>query len=112
MALDYEFEIATDLGPLQALCLLADELGLVWADDSHLLGPALWLSAIEKSALGKAVMEEAFGFRPTLSVGFRLNPNVSDEEYEEGKRTMIRATILLLRHEPGDAVLLFNGENV
>ncbi len=78
-------------------------------DTTHLLGPALWLSAIKASQAPRGMVEEGFRFLPDLSMGFRLDP--SSDEYEEGTRVMMRATMLLLEHGR-DGVLLFNGEHI
>ncbi|XXF78916.1 SitI3 family protein [Myxococcaceae bacterium GXIMD 01537] len=109
MGLDNSLAFSTDLKSAQALRLLATRLGLEWADATHLSGPAVWVSAIEASADLKLMIEEAFHFRPDLSVGFRLDPNSDD--YEEGNRVMLRAVMLLLEHGR-DGVLLFNGEHI
>ncbi|MCY1075049.1 SitI3 family protein [Archangium lansingense] len=55
------------------------------------------------------MVEESFQFRPDLSVGFRLDPN--SDEYEQGNRIMLRATMFLLEYGR-DGVLLFNGEHI
>lgn len=110
MALDYFLSIATRLEPRQALQIINDELHLKWVEGTHLLGPGVVLSAIYESALSKSIIEEDFAFRPTVSIGFRLLPN--SDEYEEGKHVLLRATMILLNHEEGDAVLLFNGDKV
>ncbi len=109
MGLDNSLELSTDLKPARALRLLAERFGLEWADAAHLLGPAVWVSAIEPDQDFKRMIEEAFHFKPDLSVGFRLDPNSG--EYEEGSRIMLRATMLLLE-QGRDGVLLFNGEHI
>jgi hypothetical protein len=50
---------------------------------------------------------EAFGFTPTLHVGFRLDKDRADA----GRIGVIETTLGLLKELPGDAVLLFDGEN-
>lgn len=110
MATEFSLELSTDLKPARALRLMADRLGLEWGDEEHLLGPALWVSAVEATpGWSTAEVEEAFHFRPTLSVGFRLDPNSDD--YEESYHLLLRAVLLLLEHGR-DAVLLFNGETI
>ncbi len=95
--------------PEDALRLMAERFGMTWGDATHLIGPALWISAIEPNQNWKSLIEEGFHFIPELSVGFRLDPNSDD--YEEGNRVMLRATMLLLEHSR-DGVLLFNGEHI
>ena len=109
MGLDYSLELVTELQPLQSLRLLVDRLGLHWWDESHLGGPALWISAGVQTARWRALMEEAFHFSPNLSVPFRLDPNAP--EYRQGDRLMMRAALLLLEHGQ-EGALLFNGESI
>lgn len=109
MALDYGLELATDLKPAQVLRLLAEQLGLRWGDEDSLIGPALWIRAVEKTQVGREIIEEGFHFIPDVFVLFRLSPN--SEDYEQGHRVMLRATMLLLGHGR-DGVLLFNGEHI
>ncbi len=110
MATEYSLELATELKPTQVLQLLADELTFEWADATHLLGPGLWVSVIEKGEVGQEIIEESFGFRPTIVVGFRLQPETSEDE-KAARQMLLRATMFLLRKAPGDAILLLNGEH-
>lgn len=106
MSLDYYLELSTDLKPAPALRRLAERLGLDWADDTHLSGPGTIISAVEVTpGWWTEGIEEGFHFSPRLTVGFHYNK----EEEEAFNRIMLRATLLLLE-QPGDAVLLFNGE--
>ncbi|HEX8819450.1 MAG TPA: SitI3 family protein [Archangium sp.] len=109
MGLDNSLELSTDMTPEQALHLMAEWFEFKWGDDKHLIGPALSISAIEPGQGWKSIIQEGFHFSPDLSVGFRLDPNSND--YEEGNRVMLRATMLLLEHGR-DGVLLFNGEQI
>jgi hypothetical protein len=109
VALDYSLDIATELEPIQALHIVSDGLGLEWRTDTLLEQPGVQVCAIKNSELGQSVIEEWFGFRPTISVLFRIFTN---EDYEGGKHTLQQATMELLRQVPGDAVLLFNGETI
>jgi hypothetical protein len=109
MGLDYGLELATELKPEQLLRVLEEQLGLKWGDEKSLRSPALWIDVVETSSTGHEIIEEAFHFKPDVLVIFRLNA-VSDD-YEEGNRVMLRATMLLLEHGR-DGVLLFNGEHI
>jgi hypothetical protein len=113
VSLDHELELTTKLKPEEALRLLADRLGLQWGDEEHLFAPGLFVSAIVSAGGFREMIEEAFHFKPDLSVGFQIYS--SDQEapnaYEEAHRLMLRATMLLLEHS-GDGVLLFNGEHI
>lgn len=108
MATDYGLALSTSMQPEEALRLMVEQFHFNWDSDT-LMGPALWISAQVPPSGWKTMIEEAFHFRPDLGVVFRLDPN--SDEYEEGNRVMLRATMLLLEHSR-DAVLLFNGEYI
>lgn len=57
MGLDNSLEVSTELKPEQALRLISERLGLHWADDTHLQGPAVWSSAIEPDPDFKLMLE-------------------------------------------------------
>lgn len=111
--MEFGYETATELKPGDILELLSRARYLSWNNDhSLLLASALTISAIHEPPLGQAVIEDAFGFRPTVVVGFRVESNVSDASYQEAYQTLVRATVVLLHHDQGDAVLLFNREYI
>ncbi|MGK7876561.1 MAG: SitI3 family protein [Xenococcaceae cyanobacterium] len=99
----------TDTEPKEALLIISKKLNIEVTSDKHLLGQGVLIGAIKESTLARSQIEEEFGFRPTIDVRFRINPK---EEYQIGKRTVLRATIELLSKITGDAVLLHNGENL
>lgn len=109
MGLDYSLKLSTSRQPAELLRLMAERLDLKSWDESHLGGPALWIGATRISDSGRSTIEEGFHFSPDVSVLFRLDSN--SDEYEEGYRVMLRATMLLLEHGQ-DGVLLFNGEHI
>lgn len=109
MAIDYDLALSTSMKPRDALNLLVERFGFGWNGEQHLTGPASWISAIEPPSRWRQMIEEGFRFSPDLSVGFRVDPN--SDEYEEGRRAILRATMLLLEHGQ-DTVLLFNGEYI
>ncbi len=109
MALEFDLSISTEFEPMQTLQILSQRLGLERDSNMNLLAAGVSVSAITKSALGQSVIEDGFGFRPNIAVCFRIYPN---EDYEQGKVTLLRATVELLSQVRGDAVLLFNGEEI
>jgi hypothetical protein len=60
-----------------------------------------------EDALGASVIEEGYGFIPSVCVSFRLDK----EAIEAGVITILRVTMAILGRTTGDAVLLFNGEH-
>jgi hypothetical protein len=113
MGLDNSLELATEMKAADALRLLAMRLPLRWGDAVHLVGRGVFISAVDGGDVPDVMIEDAFHFRPTLSVGFRIDTGDDEDPgaYEEAHRLMLRATMLLLEHS-GDGVLLFNGEHV
>ena len=109
MALEFDLSIDTKLQPIEALSILSEGLNLEWTPEKNLRGPAAIVGAFYKRPLGKSVIAEEFGFQPTIDVWFRISPK---EEYQTGKNTVLRATMELLGKVSGDAVLLFNGEEL
>jgi hypothetical protein len=110
VAIEYDLEFATEFEPKVVLDVVAEKLSFKWWEQSHLIAIGLIMGAYnpsKTSELSQSCFEEAYGFRPTLSVWFRLDKFA---DYDEGYRNMMRATTLLLSYIPGDAVLVFNGE--
>lgn len=106
MSLEYELRIVTDWQPLEILKLLARELKLEW-EETRLCGPGIVLGVTPETDSRQSIMMETFGFQPTVDVWFWLD---SQENYQRGKQILLEASMLVLRHLPGDAVLLFNSE--
>jgi hypothetical protein len=109
MGLDYNLELAVGMVPAQVLHLLAQHLGFPLEAELQLNGPGLWIHTGETREARRALIEEAFQFRPNVSVHFRLSPN--DADYDEGCRNMLRAVLLLLELDAArDGVFFFNWE--
>lgn len=108
MALEFDFSIATEIEPLQILQVLAERFGL-GLDSGKLRGSDVAIVATQKTELGQSVIEQGFGFRPTISVGFRIT---AQDDYNKGKLMILEATIELMSKIEGDCILLFNGEEV
>lgn len=106
MSLDYTLNIATDVSPEKIAALLAFTTGLR-EDGVDLWGGAVNARVIRKTGLGQEIVEETFGFRPTIAVVFHVIPS---EGYDTGLSGVARAVAQALRCLPGDAVLLKSGE--
>lgn len=109
MSLDYTLKIATELEPAHIMPMLANGLGLTQSDDTSLRGEAVFAVVGRMKPLAQEITEERFGFHATLAIYFEL---YSDEDEDEGKRIIGRATAALLKHQVGNAVLLFDDEDV
>ncbi|MFB2976864.1 SitI3 family protein [Microseira sp. BLCC-F43] len=108
MSIDYQLYLSTALEPLQSLNILSKSFDFEWS--SELPNPWLFREEIVIGSLSDdepSIMEEAFGFRPTIYVWFRVAKN---QYGEKGFRTMLQAVMELLRQITGDAVFLSNGE--
>ncbi|MCT7952665.1 SitI3 family protein [Ancylothrix sp. C2] len=109
MSLDYDLRIATNLQPKQTLELLAKQLNFEWEKNQTLYSPGIVISAIAENENRQTFMQSLFGFTPTVNIWFWLDSN---QDYEQGKHSLLLATTTLLNSLPGDAVLLFNGESI
>lgn len=107
MALNYVLNLEANIKPVEALQLIYKYFGLEWHKKDSLAGLGVIVYATQISQIGQEVIAEEFGFQPSIAVDFRINPK---DAYKEGKDTLIRATLELLYHVPGNAILLFNGE--
>lgn len=110
MAIDYHLEFVSNLEPSEVLALLAEKLDFKWWEQSHLIGTGLTINSFNESRrveFTQIFFEQAYGFRPTICVSFRLDKFA---DRDEGYRNMFRAVNLLLSHVSGDAVLMYNGE--
>ncbi|HZI08510.1 MAG TPA: SitI3 family protein [Archangium sp.] len=108
MGLDYSLKLTTDMTRARALGLLAEQIPeLQWSEENKsLYAPDIIITVLELSSEGDSIIEENFGFRPSLSVGFRYPSN---RDYENFAKTMLRGALPLLA-QGRDGVLLFNGE--
>ncbi|KFA87882.1 SitI3 family protein [Archangium violaceum] len=108
MGLDYSLKLATDMTRANALDLLAKCIPeLQWSKEhGSFYAPDIIITVLELSREGDSIIEENFGFRPDLSVGFRYPSN---RDYETFVKMMLRGAVPLL-DQGRDGVLLFNGE--
>ena len=128
MSNDYTLKIRSALGPRPVLELLTAALeldaplepsgkALFVGTDLINIGARRVHDGDHWARVEGDIIEEGFGFRPTLSVNFKpLRPWEGDDDSfrlaDESYRLMQRGVFELLRHDPGDAVLLYNGESV
>lgn len=118
MALSYRLSIATELKPFQALNIVKERLNLEWSSsscNSYLFGADISLGAYLEDDCDEedsdcATIKEAFGFTPTIAVWFKF---INTGNYDKAVCTMFQVTMTLLSQKvSGDAVLLFNGEQI
>jgi hypothetical protein len=107
VSLNYELRIDTEWEAQQVSDFLSKELSLEWGEESRLLSPGVLIGVFPSKETRRSIMQLEYGFKPTIDVWFWLNSN---RDYEKGKHTLLRASMLLLSKLPGDAVLLFNYE--
>ena len=108
MSLVHSLEMASALEPAEAVGVMTHALADASRDENSLRAPGLFAVVTRPRALGQSVVEDDYGFRPTLSVLFEVYPN---EDYLGGMRAMMRAAVALLGHDAAaEAVMLFNGE--
>lgn len=109
MATEYYFHLTTPLEPQKALDLLVNENQFEWGPDQSKVpqigGYGLWVPAIKPYASTQSLYEENFGFRPMLSITFRIQ----SKEYGVAIRAIVRCVMTLLKQSSGDAILDSNG---
>lgn len=102
MAIEYVLYMNTQLQPSQASQLLIDVLGFRQAQEENAVwGYGLWVPISGKSPYGKTYTDEKLGIDLTLTVIFRVQG-----AWEEALPALVRSTMLLLRHDAGEAALL------
>lgn len=109
MSVDYELRLVTDWEPRQILEVLSKELGLQWQENSRLLGHGIVLGAMKETGERQSLMVEAFGFKPTVDVWFRVE---AEEESSPGKTILLKASISILSKISGDGVLLVGDHKI
>jgi hypothetical protein len=109
MSIANSLEIQTRLSVEEIEALLRTQLPLVFNEaQGELLGETLTISVSPSSRLNQAIIKDSFGFCPTITVGFQYLPY--RELLEPPGVLMLKTTMLLLVHDAGDAVLLWNGD--
>ena len=108
MALEYVLRIDSDFSVHQMAEIVADRIDAKIEPD-QLSRPGLTIHISPETERGYAVIKQAFGFSPTVRVVFRLD---KFEHTESARKQLLSATLELLRRSQGNAVLLFNNEDV
>jgi hypothetical protein len=111
MALEYELELQTELDPRLVVQILRAALDIERGPEPsgtslYTGSEAIGLYVDPSRETHKEIIDEAYGFRPDISIGSRIPWDAS----VEGVRLMVRGMMALLHRVPGDAVLLQNGE--
>jgi hypothetical protein len=109
MSIANSLEIQTSLAVDDIEVLLRTQLPLLFNEaQGELLGEALTISVTTSSGLNQTIISDSFGFCPTITVVFQYLPY--REQSEPPGVLMLKTTMLLLAHDAGDAVLLWNGD--
>jgi hypothetical protein len=108
-------EIATPRDPAEVRELLRTNLPFVtgMSEPDPQFPPTLFttkeaLQINVRGPVGPELIEETFGFRPTVTVVFELAKNMDDPLYEEGMGNELRGLDWIIRHLDGDLVFLVN----
>jgi hypothetical protein len=115
MPLDYDLYLEGALDLEQLMWLTEEGLGLAHEARVHgevieRPGPGMSLTTFAALPLKREVLKETIGVSPRVAVSFTLD---RERDLDDDLFTRIlRVTAYLLEREPGDAVLLFNGELV
>jgi hypothetical protein len=109
MSLVFTFTMNTPATQAEVEELLIARCGLAWTDcKSTLLNGGCDLSVRVPTGRSRDIKREWVHFEPdiTWSCYLRKEP----VGWQLGRRTVLRATIAMLEHAPGDAVLMWNGD--
>ena len=107
MSLDYDLKIETSLDPRQILEIVAKANGIEAIDTTEpysfqMTGASVVAMPIEND-IGKRLILEGYGFVPNLLVSFEYHISEPIDNIAHGVSA-------ILREVPGNAVLLWNGE--
>lgn len=108
MALDYSFEISTNLSSENLLRAFLMSIGLTRNIKNPHEASTKHFYAMANDLQGRArdISREEYGFEPTVHLTFRTGADTNIEARAE----IVRGTLAICRATAGDAVLLFNGE--
>jgi hypothetical protein len=110
MSVNYFLEVLASSEPDQILDLICNQLNVEKFDEKTFLCPGLIGRILKCRETSKDITEEAFGFRPTLYISFL--PIYNSDEYEQGRNSIIKVSMVVLNYESGDAVLTRENEQV
>jgi len=110
MSINYYLDILASSEPDQILDLICNQLSLENFDEKTFLFPGLIGRVSMCRESSKDLTEEAFGFRPTLYISFL--PIHNSDEYVQARNLIIKISMMVLNHEPGNAVLSREYEQV
>lgn len=108
MALEYTATLAGKLKVVEVQEWLSSVPGFK-KDNGELMAPDLQISINESTGLASLVIEDEFGFSPSVSVSFRLNKFGDPVSM---RKLIVRAMSTLLQYTLEDVVFLFNGQTV
>lgn len=111
MSVNYYLEILASSEPEQIFDLISSELNIEKIDEKTFSSPGLY-GRIRKTndSLGFNIIEEAFGFYPTVHISFL--PFYNSNEYTQARNSIIKISMVVLNQEPGNAVLTREYEQI
>ncbi len=103
MSVDYYLEIAASYNAKQILDLICNKSNIEKIDKKTFALPGLCGYVLETGDRIKSLVKDEFGFYPTVNISFV--PMFQSDESIQGRRSIIKISMLVLNYEIGDAVL-------
>jgi hypothetical protein len=116
MALDYSFNIATEYTCSELIAIIAPYAEITieqkhTSDEKAIsaLADGIILSIKETGESLQSMIEEEVGISVNISILFRIDKS---DNWKIGRENLLQICLEVLRCTTGDAILLFNGEDI
>jgi hypothetical protein len=113
MSMHYTLDVATDEEPATLLNFLVETCGFVKLSEKISEKEGVLASVYSEAGTrssdeyARSIFQKEYGFVPSVAVCFQKR-RVQDFTSEEKYVTILRSVIMLLKHFPGDCVLLYD----
>lgn len=112
MPVDYDLEINSRMTANEVAKVITQACNFQSSGKTGFFTNGLVGSVKEMSKSGQEVIQEYFGFTPTLRVNFSADQSAQPEIYEKAMRDGLKAFMTVLQYDDGDAISLMEGESI